>query len=136
MRVKNSGMTLIELVVVVTIVAILAAIAVPSYRQYVLRGNRAEGQSALMQLAAAQEKFYLQNNTYAGNGVLDEAPPAGLGLPATTQHGHYTVAITAADADGWAATATAAGSQARDTHCATFSIDDTGVRTATSTDCW
>lgn len=136
MTVKNAGMTLIELVIVVAIIALLAAIAVPGYRQYVLKGNRAEGQSALMQLAAAQEKFYLQNNTYAANALLDDAPPAGLGLQATTQHGHYTIAINAADAASWSATATAAGSQARDSHCATFSIDQAGVRTAASADCW
>jgi type IV pilus assembly protein PilE len=136
MKPKSAGMTLIELVVVVAIVAVLAAIAVPSYRTYLLRSHRAEAKSMLLNLSAAQEKFYLQNNTYADNDALEDAPPAGLGLPATTQHGHYTIEIDAADANGWAATATAAGSQARDTHCATFSIDDTGVRTAASADCW
>lgn len=136
MRYKSAGVTLIELVVVVAIVALLASIAVPSYRQYLLRTHRAEAMSALMQLAAAQEKFYLQNNTYAGNDLLDDAPPAGLGLSATTERGHYTMAIGAANAAGFTATATAAGSQATDSHCATFTINQAGTKTATSTDCW
>jgi len=136
MKPKSAGMTLIELMIVVAIVALLAAIAVPSYRQYVLRANRTEATTALLQLAAAQEKFYLQNNTYAGNALIDDAPPAGLGLSATTAGGRYTVAITAATAAAFSATATAAGAQAADTTCATFTIKQAGARTATSANCW
>ena len=61
---RQQGVTLIELVVVVVIVGILASIAIPSYRNYVLRANRTEGRAALLALATAQEKFYLQCNTY------------------------------------------------------------------------
>ena len=136
MKPKSAGMTLIELMIVVAIVALLASIAVPSYRQYVLRANRTEATTALLQLAAAQEKFYLQNNTYAGNALIDDAPPAGLGLSATTVGGRYTVAITAATAAAFSATATAAGAQAADSTCATFTINQAGARTATSTKCW
>lgn len=136
MKTRNRGITLIELVIVMTIVGLLAAVAVPSYRQYLLRTHRSEAMSALLQLAAAQEKFYLQNNTYAGNALLDDAPPAGLGLPATSENGYYTVAITAANVDGFSATATATGGQARDTSCATFTLNQAGVKTATSANCW
>jgi type IV pilus assembly protein PilE len=129
------GMSLIELMVVVAIVALLATIAVPSYRQFLLKSHRAEAKAALLNLAAAQEKFYLQNNTYTDD--LTTAPPGGLGLPATTENGHFTVAIAAgANAAGFTATATAAGGQAQDTHCATFTINQAGARGATSSDCW
>ena len=135
MRKKMRGVTLIELVVVVAIVALLATIAIPSYRQFLLRSHRAEAKSALLNLAAAQEKFYLQNNTYTD--ALAAAPPAGLGLLATTENGYYTITIDAdADAEIFTATATAAGGQAEDTDCATFTIDQAGVRTATSVSCW
>ena len=136
------GMTLIELMVVVVVVAILASIAVPSYRNYVLRTHRTEAKSALLALAAQQEKFYVQNNTYAGNGVLTTAPPNGLGMPATTENGWYTLSIMAADAETFTARATAAGGQLDDTDCATMSITALGVKTATkqgggaSTVCW
>jgi type IV pilus assembly protein PilE len=136
MRNKMRGMTLIELIVVVAIIALLATIAIPSYRQFLLRSHRAEAKSALLNLAAAQEKFYLQTNTYADNDLLDDAPPAGLGLTATTVNGHYTVAITDGDEDSFAATATATGGQAQDSHCASFTINQAGTRTATSDDCW
>jgi type IV pilus assembly protein PilE len=136
MQRTQSGVTLIELIIVMLVVGILASIAIPSYRQYVMRTHRVEAKSALTNLAAAQEKFYLQNNTYAGNGVLDDAPPAGLGIPATTENGWYSLAITAADAAGFSATATAIGGQAQDTDCATFTLDEAGVKTATSAKCW
>jgi type IV pilus assembly protein PilE len=134
MQYRMRGMSLIELMVVVAIVALLATIAVPSYRQFLLRSHRAEATSALLNLAAAQEKFYLQNNTYSVD--LSTAPPAGLGLPPTTVNGHFTVVIDAANAAGFTATATTAGGQAQDTHCATFTINQAGARTATSADCW
>ena len=132
----QSGMTLVELMIVVIIVAVLASIAVPSYRQYVMRTHRTEARSALLNLASAQERFYLQNNTYAANAALSTAPPNGLGIPATTENGYYTIAITAADAAGFSATATATGGQADDTRCATFTINQAGSKTATNADCW
>jgi type IV pilus assembly protein PilE len=136
MKSRNLGMTLVELVVVVAILALLVSIALPSYREFRLRANRAEAKTALMQLAAAQEKFYLQNNTYADDGQLDAAPPAGLGLSATTEHGFYTIEIDAADVDGYTATATAAGRQADDEDCASFTVNQAGEKTATTDECW
>lgn len=135
MRFNSRGVTLIELMIVVIVLGILAAIAVPSYRQYVLRSHRTEAKATLMNVAAAQEKFYLQNNTYTE--ALTDAPPDGLGIPATTEHGYYTIAIAAgADDTTFSATATATGDQAADTRCASFTIDQAGVKTATNADCW
>ena len=133
-RSRTKGFTLIELMIVVAIVALLALIAVPSYRSYLLRSHRVEAAAALLALSAAQEKFYLQNNTYTTE--LTDAPPNGLGMQAVTENGFYDIAIDAADATGFAATATAKGGQADDTHCASFTIDETGAKTATNTDCW
>jgi type IV pilus assembly protein PilE len=139
MRAKSRGITLIELMVVVIVVAILSSIAVPSYRQYVMRTHRAEGKTAVMQVAAAQEKFYLQNNRYALDDELEDAPPGGLGIDATTENGWYTLEIDVTDETNpqdWTITATAAGSQATDTHCASMSVDSAGAKDATNDDCW
>jgi type IV pilus assembly protein PilE len=129
------GVTLLELMIVASIVAILAAIAIPNYRAYVMRSNRVDATSALLRLAAAQEKFYLQNNTYATNAQISTAPPAGLGLAGTTERGWYTVTIAAGTngiASGYTATAAAISgkSQAADTQCSSFSITETGARDA------
>lgn len=142
MRNRMTGVTLIELMIVIVVVAILASIAVPSYRSYVLRSHRVEAKTALLNLAAAQEKFYLVNNTYATNAQLTTAPPNGLGLSATSERGWYTIAITGGDATSFSATATATGTQTADGDCATFTINQLGQKTATksgggaSTVCW
>lgn len=136
MRSTSQGVTLIELMIVIVVVAVLASIAVPSYRQYVIRTHRTEAKATLLNVAAAQEKFYLQNNTYATNAQRAVAPPNGLGI-AGTENGWYTLTITAASAAGFTATAVpvAGGPQAADA-CQLFQVDDRGVKTATSPDCW
>jgi len=139
-RSRTKGFTLIELVIVVAVVAILTIIAVPSYRAYLLRSHRVEATAALLKLSAAQEQFYLQNNTYTDE--LTTAPPDGLGLQDVTENGYYDIVIDSADAAGFQATASAKGGQADDSHCAAFTIDEAGAKSAkdssdaTVTDCW
>jgi type IV pilus assembly protein PilE len=130
----GNGWSLIELLVVVVVLAILALAATPGFRSSMLRAQRTEATAALLALAAAQERFHLQHHVYATD--LAAAPPDGLGLDAVTESGRYLLTITAADAAGFTATATARGRQARDTRCAEFGIDATGARTATAEDCW
>lgn len=62
---RSSGFTLIELMIAVAIVAILAAVAYPSYQDSVTKGRRAEGRTALLQLLQQQERFITQRNTYS-----------------------------------------------------------------------
>lgn len=69
------GFTLIELMIVVVIVAILAAVAYPSYQDSVIKTKRAEGRAALMQAMQQQERYYTQNNTYV---EFDKSTPAGF----------------------------------------------------------
>ena len=142
-RRNDRGMTLIELMIVVVVVAVLASIALPSYRQYVLRSHRVEAKSALLNVAAAQEKFYLQNNTYTDD--LTGAPPDGLGIPdfdadtagVQTENRWYTISVDDdADDEGYTVRAAAIGDQAADGACADFSLNATGLKTATKDTCW
>lgn len=132
-RQRSSGYTLMELLVTVAIAGILTAVAVPSYRQYTMRAKRADATTALLRLAAQQERFYIQNNTYAAADLLDDAPPAGLGIP-NTDRGYYTLDIQSPDlTTGYTATATvvAGGEQADDNDCGAFSVTAQGLRSAT-----
>ena len=78
----ENGFTLIEIMVTVAIVAILAAVALPSYRQYIIRAARTQAQTELMQLVDVQEKIYLNSNSYAFNvtGGYTGNSSGGLGL--------------------------------------------------------
>jgi type IV pilus assembly protein PilE len=142
------GVTLIELVVVMIIVGILAAVAIPSYRNYVLRSQRSDAKDALLALATQQEKFYLQCNRYAD--VIADAPDCAafeLQGAATSENGWYDL-DTDADADptlGFTATATAVAgeNQAQDSECEIFQVTNRGVRTAfdsggtdNTVECW
>ena len=145
---REQGVTLIELVVAVVIVGILASIAVPSYRNYVLRANRTEGRAALLALATAQEKFYLQCNTYTTDLDPDAATDCGTGnlrFPSTSERGYYTITVTAADATGWSAEAEPAGNspQGKDEKCQWFELTSTGTKSAknsadalNNSECW
>jgi type IV pilus assembly protein PilE len=125
---KQKGITLIELMVVVVIVGILASIAVPSYREYMLRANRIDAKASLLKLAAQQEKFYLQNNRYATNDELDAAPPGGLGISDVSTYEHFSLSIAEADAADFVARADALGTQVQDGECTTFAINAAGVK--------
>ena len=137
------GFTIIEMMMVVTLVAILGSLAVSTYRNYVLRANRTEARMALLATQVAQEKYFLQNNAYAQDiATVVAAPPGGLGINLTaggvTQTGAYTISFTAASATTYTLQAVATGTQVKDTAaCLTFTINEQGQRTpADSTGCW
>jgi type IV pilus assembly protein PilE len=135
---KNStGFSLVELMISVMIVGILLAISIPSYRDYVLRGQRSDGQTALLDIASRQERFVAQNNTYTAE-ISDNT---GLNMGTiTSQDDHYNMSAAACVggtiATCYVITATAAGSQAGDTDCATITYDSTGTKSGTTAECW
>ncbi len=128
------GFTLIELLITVAILSIVTSLAVGGYREYMRRVNRSDATTALLRLAAAQEKFYTQNGEYAADDELTGDPPDGLGIPGT-ERGYYTLAIAIAAGGptvGYTATATVdpGGAQRDDEDCRSFSINERGVRSA------
>lgn len=125
---KFRGFTLIELMIVLVVMGILASAAIPSYRNYMLRAHRVDAKTALLRLAANQEKFFLQNNSYAASSVLGDAPPDGLGMESTTENGYFTLVLTtAANGQSYVAEASATGGQTDDADCDVYGINSTGL---------
>jgi type IV pilus assembly protein PilE len=143
---RQQGVTLIELVVVMIIVGILAAVAIPSYRNYVLRSQRSDAKDGLLALATQQEKHYLQCNTYGT--AIAAVTNCGAGEVQGTgasKNGWYTLAIVGGDATTFTVRATAINgeNQWQDTACRDFTVTQAGVRTArdsgtadNTAECW
>lgn len=129
---RAAGMTLIELMVATGIVAILAAIAYPSYQRYVARTHRNAAAACLSQYAQFMERFYTTSLTY-----LNAAPVMGCRLE-NDMNRHYTFAVTVGgDGRTFVARATPVGAQAiLDATCGALSIDQAGGRVPTNNACW
>ena len=135
MHMKNRGFTLIEVMIVVAIVGILSAIAMPSYTEYIRRGHRADARAGLLQ---AQQ--WLERAATA-TGVYPTALPATLTW-ANDSAKRYTICIGGATTSAFTLTATPKGAQVGD-KCGNFTVTNTGVRGAKGattgdivTDCW
>lgn len=122
-----------ELMITVAIVAILAAIALPSYRSYVVRSNRATAEGYMLEVANKQERFLLDNRTYA-------ASLTALGMSAPSEvSSNYTVTVTSSTVPGYTVTATPIGAQlADDTDCGSLTLNQLGVKAASGggARCW
>lgn len=129
---KSLGFTLIELMIVVAIVAILVAIAYPSYRDQVIKTRRAEGKAALSSAAARMERCFTRYSAYNNAACTDI-------FPLDSENGWYQVTTSAIDAISFTLSAAPQNAQATDdTLCGTLTLTSTGIRghTGSGTDCW
>jgi len=134
MKRSEAGITLLELMIVVAIVGILAAIAYPSYRDQVRRSNRTEAKVALEERAQAMEKCFTRTMDYTA-AACDNAAAARA-----TPDGRYTVSASARGPTTFTLTAVPNGAQADDAECMSFTLDEAGRRGVTGTGtperCW
>ncbi len=131
---RQRGFTLIELMIVVVVLAIISALAVPAYRDSVVRGRRTDGRVALMQVAQRLERCYTQFGAY-------DAADCGIAVDDVfaSADGHYEVTVAALDASTFTLSAAPQDGQAEDAECADLGFDNAGVRSATGTTpekCW
>jgi type IV pilus assembly protein PilE len=120
------GFSLIELMIVIAIVAILAAIALPSYRAYILRANRAQAKVDLMQTAQTLERQYTVNRDYTANATI-----CGQTLPSPPSGGavYNMTTVCTQTPPGYIITATPLGAQLAHDPCGWLKIDQAGRKT-------
>ncbi len=144
------GFSLVELLVVVAIVGILAAIALPSYQQYIARSQRSDAKAMLLADAQFLERVYTDCNTYQNmdsdnDGACDDDIALPHGQSPAEGDAAYTIAVTADAVDPTnryvlTATRDAGGSMASDA-CGNFTLDQDGTQglsgnTLAVADCW
>jgi type IV pilus assembly protein PilE len=133
----HQGFTLIEVMITVAIVAILSAIAIPAYSEYVLRARITEATNALSDMRLKMERFYQDNRRY------DAVPPAcslNTVAPPPTPTAHFTYACNVTGRDTYTVSATGSGSMTG----FTFLIDEANTRSTpnvpagwvASASCW
>jgi len=134
MKILNSGYTLIEMLIAVTMLAILVIVATSVYPTYVRKGRRIDAINSLLSITLAEERYRGNNTQY---GTLAQV----WGGVTTSSEGYYTLSISNVSATTYTITATAVGNQANDaadgTSCSSLVIAvSNGTITKTPAACW
>lgn len=123
-RVRQSGFTLIELMVTTAIVAVLAAVAYPSYTRYIVRSNRTAAQAQMLDIANREQQFLLANRAYATKSAVETS---GYSLPTNLSAKYsYTIDVGTDTVPSHTITFTGIGTQATD---GALTLNSEGVKT-------
>jgi type IV pilus assembly protein PilE len=137
-----AGFTLVELMVTIVVATILISIAIPSYQSQMRKSRRTEAKTALLDLAAREERYYSTNSAYTND--VAKLGYSGTGWPLTVGSGYYQVTVCVAGTSPCTGNATSGsvylltatpvspGPQAGDTSCASFTLDNAGQQSATN----
>lgn len=146
-RKGNRGFTLVELMITITVAAILAAIAIPAYKDYVRRARRADAMSSLQEVQLAQAKWRTNNPAYAYLATVWTPPSNGSCEDDPTPYDysgkcHYVLSVISVSAIGFTATAapnpgTGTGLDQANDACGTYAINQDGPDFSyADKDCW
>lgn len=129
---RSRGFSLVELMVALVVAGILAAIAIPSYTQYIVRSHRTSAKAVLAETAQFMERYYTTNDTYAGAALLTAVVPRNASGAAV----RYNVSfVEDPGADAFVLQAVPANAQADD-DCGTLTLSGTGAQGADASGCW
>lgn len=123
---KNEGFTLIELMIVIAIIGIIAAIAFPSYQDSVRKTRRANVQADLLEISSYMERIFTESASYTGATIASSGK--------TNDFYTFTSPIPNLTQTTYTLTAVATGAQTGDTGCTTITLTHTGVKGPAS--CW
>jgi len=141
MRAKQRGVNLIELMVVIGILSIIAAIAFPAFTSQVLKSNRMDAKRMLMQIQSAYERYYNENSNAYPTLASITAVYTALSLGTPPASSFYTFTAPTTTTTSYTLSASVTGNQVADTTCTNFYLDYLGGQTSTnnaaaSTSCW
>lgn len=123
---KHSGFTLTELLITVAVLSILISIAVPNYRQFVVRGKRSAAQSVMMDIANREQQFLLANRRYADKATLVSN---GYAIPAEVSENYtWDVTLGAGARPSFVITFTGIGAQANDNSPQPLTLNSSGEK--------
>lgn len=131
-RRRVRGFSLIELMIVVTIVAILTAIAYPSYQSHLRKARRADGRSMLLETAQRLERCFTRYNSYTHASCDVDGQLEGGGVLSAEEW--YLITNTNRAATGYTLSADGQDVQAADPECSNMTVTHTGARAPA--DCW
>ncbi len=129
---RQQGFTLVELMVVVLITAILAAVAVPLYKQQVRKSRRTEARTAILDLASREERMFSTRNSYAPNPATLATDLGYATLPVTVGSGYYQLNVVATATTFVAQAIPITADQQADSQCQLFQVDNVGRQSTNS----
>lgn len=138
-RRRAKGFSLIEIMIVVAVIAIIAAIALPSYNNSVLKSKRGMGKAELMEVLSMQEQYFINNKAYATDltSLGYATNPYFIndqGSEVADANSIYRIALSGATVSDFTIEALARNGQADDTDCSTLTLTNTGAKTPAQ--CW
>ncbi|BBN80946.1 type IV minor pilin protein PilE [Pseudoalteromonas sp. A25] len=132
-NIKGKGFTLLEALIVLVILGIVASVAYPSYRNFLVKAARSEAMVVLLDAANKQEQYYVDNRSYTDK-------LSDIGVPEKTENGYYSLSVTVDEATFEVVAKPIAGPVSGDKECSALMINELGQKLSEGSEtkeyCW